>query len=84
VSAKDTFIMLGAGAGAFLLTDHRKEWVRNVSWVVVGSAAFIYIKSFFDACSSARRYNAEMGFVSVSSGADDTAVVWRIGLRLRS
>lgn len=61
---KETMVMALAAAGSLFLVDDDKSWVKTCGWLIIGTAAYTYIFSFWDAHHSANKYNIEMGLVA--------------------
>jgi hypothetical protein len=72
-----------AGAGGAYLITRTATWQRVTGWVVAGSAGFCYLTSFFNAYSSARKYNLEMGLAVEDAPAGPGWLGVRAGVSLR-
>jgi hypothetical protein len=53
-----------AAAGSVFIIDHDNIWLRTSGWLVIGTAAYVYLSSFWDSHHSANKYNIEMGLIT--------------------
>jgi len=80
---KETAVMALAGAGGAYLITRTATWQRVTGWVLAGSAGFCYLSSFFNAYSSASKYNVEMGLAVENGQAGPGWPGVRAGVSLR-
>lgn len=68
---KDTIIMTVAAAGSIFIVNHDNDWIRTCGWLVIGTAVYTYITSFWDAHHSANKYNIEMGLITCGNNREN-------------